>query len=349
MEPHLLIFDLYNAILRKLSVETHFAGLHAAGRHLRKKGVISDKQCRRLAHLDLAYHVVRHITPAFCDAMVREFVDVADGSDGSGFDKQGYDRHGYSKQGFDRSGFDKHGFDEHGYDKKGFNASGFDRHGYNVHGFDRHGYKKDGFDEHGYDEHGYDRHGYNKLGLDRSGLDKRGFDEHGYDKEGFDASGFDKHGYNKLGADQHGYKKDELPLDFYSTVTRWKDCVLAAGWPSVGSPEEIAAARALVESQCADYVGKPPNDICDGFLHNAIEEIIAVVCKKKDESHDEPPLKTPRRSHEPDAPAVKRDLQRVQRLMAPNNKSTSSHKKTKKQRGNDAPLSKKPDGRYSTT
>ena len=69
---HLLIADAHHRALVLLSTATnqHFQGLQQAARHCRY--VLTIKQKRRLADLDAAFAISRHITPVFVEDFVSD-------------------------------------------------------------------------------------------------------------------------------------------------------------------------------------------------------------------------------------------------------------------------------------
>ena len=60
-----LIYELHNNLLRKMSEAAgiHFTGLQQAGRHF--GSALSTSQRRRVANVDIAFNVLRHITAPY--------------------------------------------------------------------------------------------------------------------------------------------------------------------------------------------------------------------------------------------------------------------------------------------
>ena len=71
-EPHILVFELHNSILRMMSGTTHFNGLQMAAKHHWKERRISSQVYRRLSSLDTTCHVIRHVAATYAAAMVND-------------------------------------------------------------------------------------------------------------------------------------------------------------------------------------------------------------------------------------------------------------------------------------
>eukprot|EP00927_Polykrikos_kofoidii_P062917 TRINITY_DN5771_c0_g1_i3.p2 TRINITY_DN5771_c0_g1~~TRINITY_DN5771_c0_g1_i3.p2 ORF type:complete len:130 (-),score=32.49 TRINITY_DN5771_c0_g1_i3:640-1029(-) len=74
MSPHLLLADLHLRLLRALAHElgVHPCGLQQAARQLRRQGKLSSKTASKLARIEAANAIVRHITAIGCVAYVGE-------------------------------------------------------------------------------------------------------------------------------------------------------------------------------------------------------------------------------------------------------------------------------------
>ena len=73
-----LLFGLHGQLLRSLSASAgvHFQGISQAARSLRRRGVIRNQMANKLAKIDYAYNLVRHITEIsvsdFCKSLEKE-------------------------------------------------------------------------------------------------------------------------------------------------------------------------------------------------------------------------------------------------------------------------------------
>eukprot|EP00929_Paragymnodinium_shiwhaense_P092108 TRINITY_DN51997_c0_g1_i2.p1 TRINITY_DN51997_c0_g1~~TRINITY_DN51997_c0_g1_i2.p1 ORF type:complete len:386 (+),score=60.53 TRINITY_DN51997_c0_g1_i2:61-1158(+) len=70
--PHIILCDLHGQVLRGIAdlTNVHFQGLAQAARALRQDKAISNKSAKKLAHLDIAYNLTRHITNAYADSFL---------------------------------------------------------------------------------------------------------------------------------------------------------------------------------------------------------------------------------------------------------------------------------------
>ena len=77
MDAASLALQLHGRILRDLAVHDgrHFQGLRAAAAHLRREQKINNQVAKRLARLDDACAVMRHITVVSAEAFHRELFD----------------------------------------------------------------------------------------------------------------------------------------------------------------------------------------------------------------------------------------------------------------------------------
>ena len=65
-EASVILFDLHGKKVRRISKDTgmHYEGLRSAAHDIWKKGGISNPMKNKLANLDTAFQVIRHITTA---------------------------------------------------------------------------------------------------------------------------------------------------------------------------------------------------------------------------------------------------------------------------------------------
>jgi len=72
--PHWLIADFHGRLLRRLSAHAnvHFQGLHQAARHFRRGGALGAAMLRKLAHVDIAFNYVRHVTAVSVEEYLRD-------------------------------------------------------------------------------------------------------------------------------------------------------------------------------------------------------------------------------------------------------------------------------------
>ena len=63
-------------LLRALSAEAdlHFQGLHQAAAFFRRAGMLSNQRAKKLAHLDVCFNIVRHVTQVSCEGFFREIM-----------------------------------------------------------------------------------------------------------------------------------------------------------------------------------------------------------------------------------------------------------------------------------
>ena len=67
-----LILSAHGSALRALSGTAHFEGLGQAARAARKSGALTPKLIKRLANLDAAASLVRHVTPASVEKLLAD-------------------------------------------------------------------------------------------------------------------------------------------------------------------------------------------------------------------------------------------------------------------------------------
>ena len=82
MRPELLVADLHGMLLRLISERAgcHFQGLSSASRFLKSTGRINNATAKKLARIDNAYNVVRHITACSVENFVAELTKGFDSS-----------------------------------------------------------------------------------------------------------------------------------------------------------------------------------------------------------------------------------------------------------------------------
>ena len=70
LAPHLLVFDLHLHLNTMLSdaVGNEFQGTSQAARYLKRRGKLAPVLAKKIERLDIAYHVVRHLTAASAQA-----------------------------------------------------------------------------------------------------------------------------------------------------------------------------------------------------------------------------------------------------------------------------------------
>ena len=74
MQASHLVYECHGQSLRILSgaLDMHLDGLSVFARVARKKGIVSNKMCRKLVRVDESFSILRHITRASLHSMVRD-------------------------------------------------------------------------------------------------------------------------------------------------------------------------------------------------------------------------------------------------------------------------------------
>jgi hypothetical protein len=73
-----IIAELHGRLLRGIATETsvHYQGLRAAASHLRRSGLLSSKLAKKLAAVDCAFAISRHITAVSAEQCVHEVISA---------------------------------------------------------------------------------------------------------------------------------------------------------------------------------------------------------------------------------------------------------------------------------
>ena len=71
-----MLYGLHNDALRLLCEEVHYDGLAMAAKALWRQGRMPRKLFRRMANLDIAFHVVRHVDAALCRDLMAELMSI---------------------------------------------------------------------------------------------------------------------------------------------------------------------------------------------------------------------------------------------------------------------------------
>ena len=116
----------------------------------------------------------------------------------------------------------------------------------------------------------------------------------------------------------------------------------------------LAAAGESVWAECSEELrlgavasaGPPPCVLCSALLAEVVEEVVLDVSAR---SGSEPPRKAPKLGvPPPDDAVLQRNIQRCQRLLAPNASKPQGGKKSKKQKKAGSPLPRK-NGKFVTS
>jgi len=74
LSPLALVAECHGMVLRELccSASAHFAGLTVAARRMNREGKLTARTRRRLEAIDTCYAIMRHVTMASCESLVRD-------------------------------------------------------------------------------------------------------------------------------------------------------------------------------------------------------------------------------------------------------------------------------------
>ena len=77
LQPHPTLLNLHTELLSLLCnhADRHFQGITVAAKHQRRRGLLSPVQSKRIEKVDIAYHIVRHITDASSKQFLKEVTE----------------------------------------------------------------------------------------------------------------------------------------------------------------------------------------------------------------------------------------------------------------------------------